>query len=577
MKRVIPAGILLGGLAALSPGWFFIGLLAAGFALLLSRITGAADRKFVARLFLAGFVVRAMLSIGLDAGSCIVEKEFPAHRGPPAYWELGISDKTRGYLLVGDSDFYSARGQALVQYVRGSREPGVIYRLNQYGWNGYIDLIGLFYYVFGFSPSAVKGINCLLGAACGTLVFFLARDIFNRKIARWAAVGTAFFPSLLFWSLTNLKDIPFIFLTLLVILLFVRLIRAPGIRAKGMHVLYLALVLLVHSLVREVFFALLLAMLLLAALFSRWKTWPWLLLASAVPVGIFLIEKNPVVQSHVRAMLAQFFHKHIGYVSTPGISYLLFPVSFYVPAYLWEWVASGTMDWPIWAGLLKVPFHFFLEPLPWRFDSAVQMPALLQMVVWYNILFFAVWGVLSALKRRAPGHFYLLLPFLSFSYLIGLTNGNVGTLFRIRDLITPLLLIYAAVGLERFLRPERVRGSRLAGWFDRVRGRSLQIWNRWEQSLTEETARFVSAARSIPVRSACWIFLVTLLANSACFAVRNIEWTLDGLVFRLGLLALGLWGLLVRSDWSDLWQESRLAAIRRLNKSTRYSVPGTPC
>lgn len=559
MKRALLAGIFLGSLAALSPGWLFIGLLAAGIAYVLHRGADPSNRRFVSLLFLAGFAARVLLSLGLDLGSCAVGREFPHKTGATQDWNIGISDKTRGYLRIGDSDYYSARGHALVEYVRGSREPVVIFRLNQYGWNGYVDLIGFFYYVFGFSPSAVKGINCLLGAGCGTLAFFLALWVFNRKVARWSALCVTFFPSLMFWSVSNLKDIPFLFLTLLAMLLFIRLIEAGGARKRVLYGLSLALTLMAHCWVRELFYALLLASLLLAAGLATRKIKGWMLaLAAAAGTGCLFLDCFALP---ARSMLAQLFHKHIGYTTTSGISYKFFPEHVYAPAYIWEWSRSGSVNSEIWLSVLKATAHFLLEPLPSRLDSLLHLPVLLQMLVWYGILLLAAGGILYSLKQAGRRTLYLLIPFLVFSLLIAVTNGNIGTLFRIRDLVTPFLLIYAAAGAERLLQPQLISGSRLAAAAVSA-GRPLSLEARRATAwLLERRRRFTAGFRSSPARNAAWFLLAAVAANMLLLALRNTEWTGWNAGFRLGFLGLGLWGLAVRSGLANLWQESRLAGF----------------
>ena len=393
------AGAVWGILTALSPGWVFIGLLAAAAGFFLYRVSEPLDRRFVTLFFLGTFAARVFLSLALDAGSFAVEHEWPFRKGNAQEWDLGVTDKTRHYLWMGDSDYYSDRGAALAEYVRGSREPVVILRLNQYGWNGYVDLIGFFYILFGFSPAAVKGINCLLGAGLGILIFFLAKKIFNRGVARRAAWGVAFFPSLLLWSTSNLKDIPFAFATFLAILLFIQGTEVKGLPRKILCFLALGLVLLFHASLRDLFYFLLFAMLIAVAIFPRLnpkvQAWmPALLLVLAIVGSSF----GPLAGT-IRYTLGQFFHKHIGYVVTPGASYMLFPDSFYAPGYVWKWVDSGKMDSMIWLALLKAPLRFFLEPLPGRFDVVYQMPAVFEMVVWYVILLLAAMGILTSIRR----------------------------------------------------------------------------------------------------------------------------------------------------------------------------------
>lgn len=550
-------GVLLGIAMSLSPGWLFIGIAAAGTAWLVQRAVAPEHKRFVALLFLAGFALRAFLSLGLDLGSRVVEGEFPSYRAPAQDWDLGIDDKSRHYMGIGDSDYYSARGWALTEYVRGSREPVVLLRLNQYGWNGYVELIGFFYSVFGFSPSAVKGINCLLGAGCGALIFFITLWMFGSRIARWAAAAVTFFPSLVFWSASNLKDIPFIFLTLLAVFCFIRIIQARGIAQKILYALLLAVTLSLHHGLREDFWRILLLTMIVGTLFARFGVRAWLLAAGAGLAGTWFLLHNGAAQARFRAALSPFLSRHIGYANTDGLTYTLFPPALYDPGYLPQWIESGNADIAI-AALIKAPVHFFLEPFPGRFDSSLHLLPLAQMAFWYLMLALAAIGLATAFRRRNRPALGMLFPLLVFAWLIGFSNGNIGTLFRIRDLVTPFLLIYAAAGLERLLRPEVAAESRLVRATARLRQAVSLTVERVAAQGTERWKRFVSGFSSSPVRNAAQTLLIAVGTHLLLVSQGGINWTISNAVFYLGLLFLVLWGLAIRSDWADLTRGSRV-------------------
>lgn len=555
-------GLLLGTAAVFSPGWLFIVLAALGTALLIRRTADAGQRRFLLLLFLIGFAVRALLSLGLDLGSWAATKQLPAQYSHAREWDLGITDQTRHYVGIGDSDYYSARGWALAEYIRGSRVPVVLLRLNQYGWNSYAELIGLFYYVFGFSPSAVKGINCLLGAACGVVVFWIAQWGFGPRVARWSAIGTAFFPSLVFWSASNLKDTSFLFLTLSVVLCFIRLLDCRGLARKSLYALLLAFMLAIHSTLRDSFWLILSGSLIAAALFQRFGLWLWLASSAAALGGGFLLINHAGIQAQLRSVLAQFFHWHIGYAITPGLTYSFLPSSFYEAGYLPHWVAAGELDLVL-AALVKAPLHFFLEPLWWRFDSPVHLLPLCQAALWYALLALAAAGLAASLQKKKPGRLYLLFPMAAFSLLIGLTSGNVGTLFRIRDLITPFLLVFSAAGLDWLLRPEWVGSSRVAAAVLSLRGRLLQGAAKQREWGRRTVELIFSGRPAWSSRDIGLLLISAVMINAVLLQLCMTDWTPFNVSFRLGLLAIGLWALQTGYGWTELLEESRLRRLTR--------------
>ena len=66
-------GLLVGAAAALFPGAVFIFALILATRCAIVRWSHPSDRAFLAGLFISAFLVRAVLSVALDLGSCIVE------------------------------------------------------------------------------------------------------------------------------------------------------------------------------------------------------------------------------------------------------------------------------------------------------------------------------------------------------------------------------------------------------------------------------------------------------------------------------------------------------------------------
>lgn len=570
------AGIALGTAAVFSPGALFILFLAAGSVFGLYRFSRREDRRFLVGLFLAGLLLRASLSVTLDLGSILVEGKAPGRVGPVREWSLGIRDATRRYLRMGDSDYYSHRAFAFAQYMEGNREQVTVFRLNQYGWNGYVDLMGMFYYLFGFSPIAVKGLNCFLGAWMGVLLFLGLRRRFHPQIARWSAVAVACFPSLVFWSISNLKDTPLIFLTLLAILLFVRLDEVQENRDRLRYAAYLAAVLALHGLVREGLFLVLAASLLGAWILARIRVNRLALggcVASAIGLGAWPAFRE-MFAIRVRSVLAQLFHKHIGYAVSDGMAYPFLPPEFYIGKYNTDWVQAGGHGVAIAIGIVKALLHFFAEPVLTRFDRPIHLLGLPQLVVWYGVLFFALIGVAACLRRDARKGLFLLLPALLLSFVIALTCGNVGTLFRVRDLVTPFILSFACAGLwvsfygseglfftgfgEAPRKRDAVRNSLLARQFFKIRNNLHDRTVPWKERAFRIWTGWLSGPFS---RRLGLLLTLAVLVNSAGTLFLHQTWTLWNAGFRIGLLGLGLWGLRTSSDWKSLKEGSRIGVF----------------
>ena len=440
-KRLLVVGGLFGVGAAFSPGSLFVLLLVAATVAALRRFIPSGDRVFLIRLFLAAFFVRAILSLGLDLGSRFVEGTFPVKNGPVEYWNLGILDRTRGYLRMGDSDYYSERGYSLAQYASGVREPAILRRIQDYGHNGYVLIIGWFYYLFGFSPISVKLLNGWIGALHVLPIFFLAKSCFQPTIARWTAVGVAGFPTLVFWSTANLKE-PLMFLLTAVLFLLFRFFQIAHTLSRRALLggLFLLTFYLLSDLSRREFFLVLVACLMLAFSVEQCfrKRWFAALILGAVALIYFGF---PVIREGLHLAV----YRHRGYVGEPGITYRYLPEKFYLPGF----------SMPTEAIVRAIPnavMHYLLEPnLLWA-GSRFALFLVPQMIPWYFLLPLALIGVAAGLRRK-PWNCGFLAMILFFWILMGaLSNANIGTLIRLRDMVTPIVLLFAAAGFWTFAR-----------------------------------------------------------------------------------------------------------------------------
>jgi hypothetical protein len=102
-----------------------------------------------------------------------------------------------------------------------------------------------------------------------------------------------------------------------------------------------------------------------------------------------------------------------------------------------------------------------VTPWPWQMRSTGELALLPEHVLWYLIVLLLPFGI-AAGWRIDPLATSLFLGFaIPTAAVVALTNGNIGTLFRLRGLVTPYLLWVSAVGLcaigERLTAPRIAR------------------------------------------------------------------------------------------------------------------------
>lgn len=460
----LAVGCLVGAVWFCSAGVLMIAALTVSLAWWINQKAAPEDRRFLLRLFLMGFLVRAALSIAMDTGSMWSNRQMPiatgVFSGPTRYPylhlpDLGVFDDMRHPYKLSDSDHYSKRGYAIAEYVKGNRHSTILQYVGQpgkaYGWNGYSFVIGLYYYLFGFSPISVKLINCLIGALLGPLVFLLAQRCVNALVGRWAAVLTAYCPSLVLWSVSNLKEPSLLLLTAMLFWLFLKWSETRSVGWKVRYLGLFALAFAAHTTMRNPVYSMALlgalgVAYLLVGPMSRWTRCAVITLL--VAAGVWQ-QARIAARFQDDVMHALDIHK--GYLVTAGTSYRILPGEYYDAGLLATATHMKFHQVPWVSAAFKGAAHYLLEPFPWRTKNYAMLFSLPQTMVWYTLLPFVLIGLWQVLRRRVRDNLFIVLTIVAWIFLGGLTTGNVGTVFRMRDMVTPFLMIYASAGLLSLL------------------------------------------------------------------------------------------------------------------------------
>ena len=185
---------LCGGILLIAPAGGGTAIL---IMLLLAALAGGlifglgTERKFLVRLFVGAVLVRVLI------GTLI----FVFH------WQGFFGGDAFTYDFFGDALLRSWEGDKFYQMMvtQFTSTAGS-------GW-GMLYLVAAVYKITGQNPLAVQYVSAVLGAATAVVSYLTVQEIFdNQRVARAAALATAFFPSLVLWSSQGLKDGPIIFL-----------------------------------------------------------------------------------------------------------------------------------------------------------------------------------------------------------------------------------------------------------------------------------------------------------------------------------------------------------------------------
>ncbi len=425
--------MLLGLLATFSPGSLFCLLLACLIILALQLFTCEEDRRFLITLFISGILIRILLLLAVIFAYSFVNK-WVVHPG-----DVKVID------FIGDSSFYTARGWWLTQYFTDKPMSQVLINaaFNEYGFSAYLYLISLFYFLFGFSPISFTFTNCILGVLTGIIYYFIAKDLAGRREARLVSILVVFFPSLIIWSITNLKDPFFIFLIALTLWAFIKLVTTKQV--KFLIILFFAMAFQYY--VRKFFTA----PIILAVTFSylmikrKWRLIILGLLILIAALAVFDVDLLAKFKTY-------FITYNRGAVRSGGSTYRIFD----------DWIYSlnftdyaSVSNFTIAVGFLKGAIHFFLEPFLWKITKVSILVSVPQMIIWYFLLFFSIPGIVLQLRRNWRKSLVLVAYLFITGGLLVISGGNIGTVFRFRDLVTPIVILFAVIGICHIMRSER--------------------------------------------------------------------------------------------------------------------------
>lgn len=443
-QMAIPIALAAGMAGYFLSGAIFIVALFAGACCLVYRVTPAEDRGLVVRVLVAGFLVRVFLAVALHG-----------------YFYLKGFHSTSG-----DDLLYTIRGLTLLWRWEGMPDgwaQEITSTLPEYGVNPYTVILAVFYKVFGFHPVAAKLINCAIGALTGWISYRLGMELFGRQAARIALVLTVFYPSLIRWSVANLRDpLLVLLLTGLFLLLVIALIRRIALYWLG--ALGVCMVLL-HW-IQPLACALTAAggcFVFVVRIFRAVRRRLNAVLSSGVIrkgciiflVGAGMLSLWYLASVHMTKFVDYFYlleERQTAVALTDDAGYRIYTREFM------EGLNEGRVDaFQLACVVSRGVSYFMLTPFPWRIVSRSQLIALPQIIMWYCLLFLSFFGFVQLFASR-PGVAFLIGFYLGAGIILSsLAEGNIGSAFRHRDMFTPFIIVLAS-GPIPYLRPHRTSG-----------------------------------------------------------------------------------------------------------------------
>lgn len=327
------------------------------------------------------------------------------------------------------------------------------------GW-GMLYVVAVIYKIVGRNMLATQYINCVIGAATAPIAYLMAMEVFpNKKVARTAALLTAFFPSLILWQCQGMKDGPIVFILTLCMLATLKL----GNRFSTKYVTILVIGLFSLMTLRFYVFYIMAFAIVCTFIMGRQK------LSAQAFLRQFIIM---FVVGGVLAGLGVTYYagKQIEqYANFQQLQLMRQDASRSAASGFGEDIDVSTPE----GALAAIPMglaYLLLAPFPWQYSSMRSMITLPEMTIWWGSIPFLIFGLWFTIRHRlrevAP--IFIFLTVLTISYSI--VQGNVGNIYRQRAQLLIFYFLFVAVGFALFKekRAEKTRKAKAEKEMNRI-------------------------------------------------------------------------------------------------------------
>ena len=370
-----------------------------------------------------------------------------------AIFALGIpehSDLALGS-LTGDQAYNVSRALRTRDILRGFgglTHYDYFVTTDEYGRTSYIGLLTVLQYVFGPSPFGLRLLNALLFVTGAAVLFRTLRPRFGMMAASLGLIVVVVLPSLFYSSISVLKEPLYFLASSLCLSAAIGLGRRREASSWiGLALLVLICIWILDDLRRGAVVLSLAGLACGVAIRVIGSTrWPLVTTATLLIAAMGIIAIVPPLQQRALTGISTAAKQHSGHVFTRGHAYKLLDEGFYMnPAT----PAASTIVLTPWQAarfVARSAASFILTPLPWEARSLSERAYLPEHLLWYLLVLMLPFGIAEG-WRRDPWATSMVIGFvLPTAAALAMTNGNVGTLLRLRGLVTPYIAWVSMLG-----------------------------------------------------------------------------------------------------------------------------------
>ena len=333
------------------------------------------------------------------------------------------------------------RNLGVVKYYNEYMKKAVIAPVDEYEI-GYITYFySIIYASYGYMPVYIHGMNVFLHLLTAIVLYKSSELIFSNKIAAYMA--SLFFllnPISFYYSSTKIRDPILIFLIYFSIYCFIMILKK---KRYWYAVLFFPLFIICKLIKDDFFLPLLMVFVVssMAILFKRSKK-----IFFVFMLLVFLIDSNrhtlifTKVKQHIKSAITASVGIQRGFYNTGGSVYRLFIADKECEDYtIMDWVNYFYKGW----------YHMLSEPILSE-NSKGKLILFFPLKIGFLVLCtLAIPGILTAMRYEGTVIFMGII--LIFGTGIAISSGNVGSMLRHRDVITPAIFIFSSIYISRFL------------------------------------------------------------------------------------------------------------------------------
>jgi len=320
---------------------------------------------------------------------------------------------------------------------------------DEYGRNRYVKALTAAQVFFGPTPYSLRLANMLLFTTAALLLFRLSRRAFGPLPAGGGLLVVLFWPTLFAWSISLLKESLYFCLGAVILTASIGVLRGRRWRSRAAGLAAGAAAAVLVQDLRPATLALIGTGLALGfgAYLATTSRRVFAVAATIVAVLLALTLSRSAVEARLTREIESAAKTHTGHVFTIGHDYKLLDAGFYLnPQTPVSSTLTLTRDEAA-RFVLRGLGSFLVVPLPWQLQSTRELAYLPEQLAWYVVVLLLQIGVIAGYRRDRLVTCMLVGYSVPTAVTLALTNGNVGTLLRLRGLVIPYLVWHSVVGV----------------------------------------------------------------------------------------------------------------------------------